>query len=194
LEGVVKNVDICLINGNPFIYVATIGKFAEIPYETPRELKKKLGYLAYLSEGIKSFFNKTKLMDIEYEIDGVVYRGLFSFVIISSANRIAGINDFYKDVKLDDDNFEVLLCSISKKKDIIKSLYFLTMYDVHKVPGIYFYKTNNINIKFVDIPKSDWCIDGEKLDVRKKNYKISIDRNIKMLIPRKNIGKLFINK
>ena len=53
LDGVIRNVDICLINGRPFIYVATVGKFAEIPYETPRELKKKFGYLAYISEGIK---------------------------------------------------------------------------------------------------------------------------------------------
>ena len=58
LEGTIKNVDICLINNKPFVYVATIGKFADIPYETPRELKKKFGYLAYVSEGIKSLFNK----------------------------------------------------------------------------------------------------------------------------------------
>ena len=72
---------------------------------------------------------------------------IFSFMIISSANRIAGINKFYKDVKLDDDRFEVLLCNINKKKDIIKSFYFLTMHDATKVPGIYTYKTNNIKIK-----------------------------------------------
>ena len=194
LDGVVKNVDICVINKKPFIYVATIGKFAEIPYETPRELKKKLGYLAYISEGIKSFFNKTKLMDVTYEIDGVEYRGLFSFMILSSANRIAGINNFYKDVKLDDNRFEVLLCNFSKKKDIIRSLYFLTLYDVEKVPGIHFYKTDNIKIKFAEAPKKKWCIDGEMLDDDSLKYDISIDRNIKMMLPKKNIDKLFVNK
>ena len=194
LEGVVKNVDICLINNRPFVYVATIGKFAEIPYETPRELKKKLGHLAYITEGIKSFFNKTKLHDITYEIDGVEYRGLFSFIIVSSANRIAGINNFYKDVKLDDNRFEVLLCNFSKKKDIIRSLYFLTLYDVEKVPGIHFYKTDNIKIRFSEVPKKNWCIDGEMLEDEGKTFNITIDRNIKMMIPRKNIDKLFINK
>ena len=194
LEGTVKNVDICLINNKPFIYVATIGKFAEIPYETPRELKKKLGYLAYITEGIKSFFNKTKLHDVTYEIDGIEYRGLFSFIIISSANRIAGINNFYKDVKLDDNRFEVLLCNFAKKKDIIRSLYFLTMYDIEKVPGIHFYKTDKIKFKFAERPKKNWCIDGEMLDDDKKMFNISIDRNIKMMIPKKNIDKLFVNK
>ena len=194
LDGVVKNVDICLINNKPFVYVATIGKFAEIPYETPRELKKKFGYLAYISEGVKSFFNKTKLHDVTYEIDGVEYRGLFSFIIVSSANRIAGINNFYKDVKLDDNRFEVLLCNFSKKKDIIRSLYFLTLYDIEKVPGIHFYKTDKIKLHFAETPKKNWCIDGEMLDDENKNFDISIDRNIKMMIPRKNIDKLFVSK
>ena len=194
LEGEVKNVDICLINNRPFIYVATIGKFAEIPYETPRELKKRLGHLAYISEGIKSFFNKTKLHDVTYEVDGVEYRGLFSFIIISSANRIAGINNFYKEVKLDDDRFEVLLCNFSKKKDIIRSLYFLTLYDVEKVPGIHFYKTNNIKMKFAEVPKKNWCIDGERLDEDGKEFEITIDRDFKMMIPKKNIDKLFVTK
>lgn len=194
LEGEVKNVDICLINNKPFIYVATIGKFAEIPYETPRELKKKIGYLAYIKEGVRSFFDKTKLYDVVYEIDGVEYRGLFSFIIISSANRIAGINNFYKDVKLDDDRFEVLLCNFSKKKDIIRSLYFLTLYDVEKVPGIHFYKTNNIKMKFAEKPKKNWCIDGEMLEDERKSFDINIDRNIQMMLPKKNIDKLFVNK
>ena len=194
LEGVVKNVDICRINDKPFIYVATIGKFAEIPYETPRELKKKFGYLAYISEGVKSFFNKTKLHDVTYEIDGVEYRGLFSFIIVSSANRIAGINNFYKDVKLDDDRFEVLLCNFSKKKDIIRSLYFLTLYDIEKVPGIHFYKTNNIKMHFHEKPKKNWCIDGEELQDEGKTFNIEIDRDLKMMIPKKNIDKLFVNK
>lgn len=194
LEGVVKNVDICLINGRPFIYVAGIGKFTDIAYETPRELKKRLGYLAYLREGVKSFFDKTKLNEIIYEVDGVEYRGLFSFIIVSSANRISGINNFYRDVKLDDNKFEVLLCNICKKKDIIRSLYFLTMYDVHKVPGIYSYKANKLKIKFVKKPKKPWCIDGEKLDKIVKDYEITIDRDIQMMIPRKNIDKLFVNK
>ena len=129
-----------------------------------------------------------------YEIDGVEYRGLFSFVIVSNANRIAGINNFYKDVKLDDNKFELLLCNISKKKDILRSLYFLTLYDVYKVPGLYLYKTNNLKIKFIDKPKKPWCIDGEMLDPFVDNYEIKIDKSLKMMIPNKNVDKLFVNK
>lgn len=194
LQGQLEKFDICLINNKPFVYVAGIGKFADVPYETPRKLKKKIGYLAYIGEGIKSFRNKTKLQEIVYEVDGEKYHGLFSFIIISSANRIAGIPNFYKDVKLDDNKFEVLLCNITKKKDIIKSIYFLTMYDASKVPGIYYYKTDNFKVKFAEPPKKAWCIDGEELKEKGTNYEIKIYDKMKLLVPKKNIDKLFINK
>ena len=45
LNGVVKQVDICRINGNPFVYVAGVGKFVNIAYDTPRDMKKKWGSL-----------------------------------------------------------------------------------------------------------------------------------------------------
>jgi len=180
-----------MINDRPFIYSAGFGKFMNIPYETPRELKKKIGHLAYLTEGAKSFTTKTKLYDITYEIDGVETRGLFSFFLITSANRVAGINNFYKDVKLNDDKFEVLMCNMTTKVDIIRSLYFLTMYDATKVPGFYFYKTNNLKIKFNTPLDKAWCIDGEELTPIDNEYNISIKSNVEILMPTKNIKELF---
>ena len=44
LEGVVKNVDICMINGRPFVYVAAIGKFADIPYGNTLERNQTFEY------------------------------------------------------------------------------------------------------------------------------------------------------
>lgn len=192
LNGKVKDMDIGLINNRPFIYVAGFGKYTNISYETSRNLKKKIGHLAYIKEGIAAFFSKTKLHDITYEIDGEKYRGLFSLILISNANHIAGVKDIYKDVKLDDDQLEVIFCTIRKKKDIIKSLYFLTLYDPSKVPGIYFYRTNNIKIQINSEDYKPWCVDGEKLESNPKDkYNIGIKNKVKVLIPKKNISKLF---
>lgn len=193
LKGVVKEFDIGMINEQPFIYVAGIGKFTNLSYQTPSDLKKKIGHLAYIEEGVKTFFQKTKLYDISYEIDGEEYRGLFSLVLISNANHIAGIKNIYKDVKLDDNQFEIIFCNLKKKKDILKTLYFLTMYDSSKVPGFYFYRTNKLKLKINNAEEETWCIDGEKLDKNDNNtYDISIINNVKILVPKKNIKKLFL--
>lgn len=194
LNGVVKEFDIGLINNHPFIYVAGIGKFTNLSYETPRKLKKQIGHFAYIKEGIKSFFKKTKLYDISYEIDGEKYRGLFSLVLISNANHIAGIKDIHKNVKLDDNQFEVVFCTIRKRKDVLRSLYFLTLYDPSKVPGIYFYRTNNLKIKINNDEYKSWCVDGEELEKNNQDkYNIEISNNVKILIPKKNVSKLFKN-
>ena len=194
LNGKVKRIDICTINDKPFVYSAGFGKFMNIPYETPRELKKRIGHLAYIREGARDFFRKVKLYDITYEVDNEKYRGLFSFVLITNANRVAGINNFYKDIKLDDNKFEVLLCNITKLKDIVKTLYFFALYDASKIPGFYFYQTDNIKIKFNSPLKKPLCIDGESFDDMSGSYNIKIDHNVYVLMPKKNINSLFVEK
>ena len=191
LNGVVKDFDIGMINNQPFIYVAGIGKFTNLSYDTSRESKKRIGHLAYIKEGVKTFFKKTKMYDISYDVDGEKYRGLFSLVLISNANHIAGIKSIYKNVKLDDDKFEIVFCNIKKKKDILRSLYFFTMYDPSKVPGFNFYRTNNIKIKINNYVDDTWCIDGEKLDNVSSIYNIETVNKVKVLIPKRNVGKLF---
>lgn len=193
LNGKVKRIDICTINDKPFVYSAGFGKFMNIPYETPRELKKRIGHLAYIREGARDFFRKVKLYDITYEVDNEKYRGLFSFALITNANRVAGINNFYKDIKLDDNKFEVLLCNITKLKDIVKTLYFFALYDASKIPGFYFYQTDNIKIKFNSPLKKPLCIDGESFDDMSGSYNIKIDHDVYVLMPKKNINSLFVN-
>lgn len=193
LNGIIKEFDIGLINEHPFVYVAGFGKYTNISYETPRTLKQKIGHLAYVKEAILAFFRKTRLYDITYEIDGKEYRGLFSLILISNANHIAGIKNIYKNVKLDDGLLEVVFCTIKNRKDIIKSLYFLTINGPSQVPGIYFYRTNNIKIKINDDDYKPWCIDGEKLESSEKGtYEVGIKPKVRILIPKRNVSNLFM--
>ena len=193
LNGVVKEMDIGIINGCPFVYVAGFGKFMQISYETPRKLKKKYGHLAYVFEAIKDFFRPTKLYKLSYKIDGVERQGYYSFMLISNANRIAGINNFYKDVKLDDDKFEVLFCNFRRRLDIIKTFSLLSVVDASKLSGLEFYKTNHIEIKFDNYPKKAWTVDGEKLDRAVLKYEVKNARNVKVMMPRKNVDKIFVD-
>ena len=194
LNGEVKRIDMCTINGKPVVYTVGFGKFMNIPYETPRKLKKRLGHMAYIKEGAIDFFRRVKLYDISYEVNGEEYRGLFSFALITNANRVAGINNLYKDIKLNDNQFEVLMCNITKLRDLIKTLYFFARYDASKIPGFYFYKTDNMKIKFHEPVKQKLCIDGESLEDMSGNYEIKIDHDVHVLMPSKNIDKLFIKE
>lgn len=194
LNGEIKGLDIPLINNRPFVYVAGFGKFLDIPYETPRDLKKKFGHMAYLWAGVKDFFRVTRNYHLTYTIDGVETKGLYSFILISSANRIAGFNNFYKDVKLDDDLFEILFCTYTRRLDIIKAFGMLRATGPNNVSGLEFHRASNIKITFEHHPKKAWCVDGEKLEIRTKTYEIKNEKNVQILMPRRNIEKLFVKK
>lgn len=191
LDGTVKKMDICMINDTPFVYVAGLGKFTDVAYDTPRNLKKNLGYFAYLLNAFKSFNRKTHLFEMTYEVDGETYNGLYSLALICNASRMGGI-DFFQDVKLNDGKFEVLLSNITTKKDIIKSLYYVKMSDITKVPGFYFFRTDKLKIKLREEPHKKWCIDGEKLKDKGLEFEIKMTDGVDMLLPRKELNNIFI--
>lgn len=192
LNGEEKKIDICTVNNKPFVYVAGFGKFMNLPYETSRTDKKNLGHFAYVKEGIKAFFRYTRLHELTYRVNGEEYRGLFSFILISNANHIAGISNFYDNVYLDDGKFEVLFCNLTRRTDIIKSLLYLTTSDITKVPGFYFYKTDKLEIEFAN-ETDKWCIDGEELEEKTTTYTIEMIKNFRIMLPKKNIEKLFVD-
>lgn len=192
LEGVQKRMDICLINNNPFIYVAGFGNYTGIPYETGKTMKSFMGYFAYLFNALKNFIKRNKLYDIRYEVNGEIHSGFYSFMLITNATRIGGIKIF-DEIKLDDDQFEILFCNLRKRKHIVQSLYYLTRKDITNVPGFYFYKTNKLKIKINSSKQLPWCLDGERCDIDDELINIKIDKHTTILVPKTNIDELFVN-
>ena len=125
---------------------------------------------------------------------GEKYHGLYSFALISNANRIAGIDNFYHNVKLDDNQFEVAFCNLQAKKDIVRSLIYLKLNDITKVPGFYFHKTDHLKIKFHEKLKKPWCLDGEVFECPDDIYDIKIERGVSMVVSKSVIKTMFVEK
>lgn len=190
LNGARKNIDVCLINDNPFVYVACIGAWVDISYATPRKLKEKYGKLAYVIYGIKQLKQHLQFYKVKYTVNGETHEDEFSFMFITNSNRVGGVNNIYDDVKLDDNKFEVLLCNIKNKWDIIRAVHYLKRRELNDIPVFKYYKTDNIKFEFDEVPPS-WCIDGDELLHNDKKFEIKINKDNYMLLPTKNIDKLF---
>ena len=190
LNGTRKNIDVCLINDNPFVYVACIGAWVDISYATPRKLKEKYGKLAYVIYGIKQLKQHLQFYKVKYTVNGETHEDEFSFIFITNSNRVGGVNNIYNDVKLDDNKFEVLLCNIKNKWDIIRAVHYLNRRELNNIPVFKYYKTDNIKFEFDEVPPS-WCIDGDELLHNDKKFEIKINKDNYMLLPTKNICKLF---
>ena len=86
----------------------------------------------------------------------------------------------------------MLLCNFSTRRHIIRTLRLLIDNDPNNISGLEFYKTNKIKFTFEQYPKKAWCIDGEKLNRYNKVYEFKTINDFKILMPTKNINKLFI--
>lgn len=192
LDGTKKNIDVCYINDSAFVYVACLGDYIDMAYATPRELKARYGKLGYIIYGLKQFFTKKiHKYNIKYTVDGKTHEGEFSFFFISNSSRIAGFNDVYYDIKLDDEMFEVALAKVKNKADMFRLLMMLGTRDIKDIPDIKYYRTKEINIEFLDPPKSSWCIDGEEYEYDGTTFNLKVVKGPKMLLPDDNIKILF---
>ncbi len=191
LTGKPKKIDVCYIDNTAFVYVACLGDYIDMAYNTPRELKKKYGKLAYMFYGLKQLRPKIHSYNIKYKVDGKEHEGKYSFIFVTNSSRIAGLNDVYYDVKLDDKKFEVAFADVKNYRDIIKMFILMNAVEIQYIPGITYYKTDNLEIEFLDPPKSSWCVDGEEYKTPATKFEFRIERDMKMLMPKTNIKKLF---
>lgn len=191
LDGEVKSIDIGTINDYAFTYVVGMGKFMDIPYSTSRDKKSRIGYLAYIKEGINEFFNDTKMYKANIEADGVEIEGDYSLIIVSNSNHIAGVPGFHKDVKLDDQKFEVLLCTANNKTKLVNS--FIEFYMGMNPKNMISFKANDLKVKLSEVPEKNWCVDGEKLEENTCYYHINANNKMNFLVPKNKTKKLFLN-
>lgn len=191
LSGVKKNIDVCYIDNTVFVYVCCLGDYVDMAYNTPRDKKKKYGKLAYAMYALKRIGKKINNYDIKYKVNGKEYSGNYSFIFITNATRVAGVDDIYYDVKLDDNMFEVALASPKNKAELLKMGALVLNKDIKDIPGITYYQTDNFEIEFIKKLKTSWCIDGEEHKSRKKKYIFRVDKSMQMLMPKENIEKLF---
>lgn len=191
MDGEIRNIDVGLINNIPFVYVACFGNYTNISYETPRKLKKMFGRLGYFLFALRHVGQKIRSYHLKYEIDNNFYEGDFSFIFITNSSRVAGLNNIYDDVKLDDNMFEIALCNVKTRRELIKTFYYLRTKDINTIPNIQYYQTNNLKIHFSEIPEFSWCIDGEEMNHHDCDFSFNINKKVHMLLPKKNLSRLF---
>ena len=87
--------------------------------------------------------------------------------------------------------FEVALANVNSRTDILKLLVLASTMDIKDIPGITYYRTNNIEIEFLNAPKTSWCIDGEEYKSTSMKFEFTVDKKMKMLVPREKMKELF---
>ena len=84
LEGIKKNIDIIMMNGRPFVYVAAFGNYINVSFDTPKKWKEIFGRLAYFLFGFTEMYQRIRMNKIKYTVDGKTKEGEFSFIFIKT--------------------------------------------------------------------------------------------------------------
>ena len=157
--GVVRDTDLGIHNGKPFVYVAAFGMFSEVSYLTSRELKKNLGHLAYLLEGLKSI-SSAKPYALKIKYDGGEIEGDFILGMVSNSRRVAGFEmPIMQNVLYDDGEMELILVRHPKTPAELQKLMNSLVMQTPDDNMVYILKSRKVEvISNVELP---WTLDGE---------------------------------
>lgn len=190
LEGKIVEIDVPTINGIPFIYVCGYGKFLNIPYETPQDLKKHLGHMAYLISGFKDIFKAPKSYQVKYIVDGKKYEGKYTIFIVSNSTSVAGFRNFYtKDVDLTDGKVEIALLYSKNRTHLFNAMVELITGGVDNVKTSVKHVVKKFEIEFIDALDKKWDADGEKVDVPGNKFTFEVKHKVSLLLPKQMISK-----
>lgn len=188
LMGEIKDMDIGTINNSPFAYVVGMGKFMNIPYETKGEEKRKMGYMAYMKAALPEVVKKIKRYKVEAVIDGERKDGEYSLIMVSNSSHIAGVDNFHKNVCLDDGYMEILLCKARNRREFVQSFASYLIRGHSK--NIISLQGHDVKIKFIDVEDRPWCVDGESLKKQEGLYNISVREKIPVVAALKDTPKV----
>ena len=160
-----------------FAYIAAFGAFTEVSYATPQDMKKRLGHLAYVLQGMAAL-PKLESYNTRVEYDGGVVEAPLVYGSMSNSTSVAGIVKLREEmVCLGDGMSELVLVkdpgSIEGFSEIVTSV-LSQRYDSNKLIILH-----TTRAKFTFEKPVAWTRDGEAggeyAEVELKNYAAPIE-------------------
>lgn len=190
-DGVVRDFDIFTINGIPFSYVGAFGYLANVPCNTPSELKKKHGYLAYLMKAWEEYKNvDPKIYNIDL-FDGKNESQVNAMVGAFSNSCGFGGMKLFKDADISDGMFEATFVKQIPKAKILKlaSQALTGRLDYSKYPEYFeHFSTDHLDMKFNNgEPEGFIDLDGDPAYVSNNDdvYSLRLGKTLKIQVPKR---------
>lgn len=160
VSGTEHKIDVGQLNDKLFINAADFGAFTWLPYTTPQRLKNKLGFYAYVLDGIKDLA-KLQSEHLRITINGQTREGEYAFGVVASSSELAGALDRIGQTAVADDGlFEVLLVRRPTSHAELQSA--VTALREQDLEGglVSFFRTDKVEIECQE--ELAWALDGEK--------------------------------
>lgn len=160
VNGSEKRVDVGRLGNRYFINAADFGAFTWLPYTTPQQLKNKLGFYAYVLDGIRDIA-KLQSERLRISMNGETIEDDFIFGVVASSSKLAGTLEYFGQAAVADDGlFETLLIRLPKSPAELQSAISSLQSQNLNNELITFCRTSRVDVECVG--KLDWALDGEQ--------------------------------
>ena len=162
-----------------FTYVTSFGAFSETSYATSHNLKKSLGYFAYVLGGIKSL-STIESLRVRITRDNCVTEESLIFGAVANSSSIGGVLEI-EGARFDDGKFELIMVrtpeNIMQIAPMLKNLI-----SNNSDPLIIRELISDCEFEFLDDMKS-MTVDGEYGGTRKTWHFLNKPRSINLKVP-----------
>ena len=179
-----KAVDMAKFNSRIYNYAAAFGIFSQTSYNTPAEVKNRLGRFAYIISGIKEIFTyktyKAKITTADEIIEDE-----FIYGSVTNSRNVGGFKIFRKtNIEIDDGLFETILIKKPSNPLNALKLIFKVFLGHLNDKNIIFFRTSSIHFEFEK--GIIWALDGEKTDRLREVSIITFKEFNKFIVPPKD--------
>ncbi len=161
VSGRTHTIDVGMIEGRYFNYIASFGAFTDTSYSVPQTTKNAIGHLAYVLEALRSL-PALKPVHAAVMLDNETVEDDFLFAAVTNTTSIGGVLKLDSDkVDFSDGEFEVMLVrSPTTALELSREVLAIQTGRFEEDSGIHFYHTTRAAFRFDgDV---DWALDGEQ--------------------------------
>ncbi len=174
--GRTRRVDLIRANQQYLVQLAGVGLDAQVVQATSWESKKNFGPLSYLISAAQIAARKPPRLIVE--ADGVTREG--SFVLIGNGRYYGGPVAFFKEARIDDGKFDVLIFKNLGYLDIVRYLGTVFMGKHTTLPDVEYFQTKKAVVRSdEEVPVE---VDGEVVTTLPVTFRVS-SRKLRVVVP-----------
>lgn len=153
--------DIIKINNYYCMYVAALGDFAELSYNTKHNVKKTFGRIAYYFSGLRNLVHRPHSLNLEIEVDGIPFKYETPLCLVVNSKYVAGLK-FNSSGYSNDGKLDVIIVKGRYMRGLINiiRLFIFGILKIKTEKVSYLFRSSKFTIDCKD--EKYWSIDGEK--------------------------------
>ncbi len=185
----VKDVDVGVCNGHPFLNVAAGGVISNIAHTIPASQKARFGILAYYFTGLKELGDDKNYRNtrIRFTVGGETFEENVFIVIVANSCQTGGFGKVAPRAKLDDGLLEVIIFHDIGKADVLP-LYGMLQSGKHiDSKYVHYFQTNALRAELIDKDTGFMLdYDGESAGDMPLDIGVS-DKKLRLIVPKKSL-------